>query len=141
MTQMIFVNLPVADLARSRAFYAALGFGFDERFCDDTAACIVIGHSIYFMVLTRDRFAGFAPRPVGNPAAECTVLVALSRESRLAVDEITDAAIAAGGRDNDKLQDYGFMYSRSFSDPDGNVIEVMWMDLEAAMRDQATQGA
>ena len=94
MTQTIFVNLPVADLARARAFYAALGFGLDERFGDDGTACVVVSDSIFLMLLTRERFAGFAPRPVGEPARETTVLVALSREGRAAVDAATARVLA-----------------------------------------------
>lgn len=134
MTQAVFVNLPVADLSRSRAFYAALGFSFDERFSDDTAACVVVSEHISFMLLTREKFATFTPRPTGDPSRDTSVLVALSRESREAVDAFMEAGLAAGGRDNDRTQDFGAMYARSISDPDGNVLEPMWMDLAAFER-------
>ena len=129
--QHVFVNLPVTDLSRARSFYSALGFSFDERFSDDTAACVVVSENIYFMILTREKFATFTPRPVGDPSRDTSVLVALSRDTREAVDAFMAAGLAAGGRDNDKVQDMGFMYGRSISDPDGNVIEVMWMDVSA----------
>lgn len=132
--QHIFVNLPVADLSRARAFYAALGFSFDERFSDDTAACVVVAENIFFMLLTREKFATFTPRPVGDPSRDSSVLVALSRDSREAVDAFMEAGLGAGGSDNDKVQDYGFMFGRSISDPDGNVLEVMWMDVSAYER-------
>jgi len=130
MPQSIFVNLPVADLPRARAFYAGLGLAFDERFSDDTAACVVVSEAIFLMLLTRPRFEGFAPRPVGDPAQATSVLVCLSRESREAVDAFVEAGLGAGGTDNHKVQDLGdAMYARSLSDPDGNVIEVVWMDV------------
>ena len=132
--QHVFVNLPVTDLSRARSFYGALGFSFDERFSDDTAACVVVSENIYLMILTREKFATFTPRPVGNPSRDTSVLVALSRDTREAVDAFMAAGLAAGGRDNDKVQDIGFMYGRSISDPDGNVIEVMWMDVSAFER-------
>lgn len=135
MAQMIFVNFPISDIKRSRAFYSALGFGFDERFSDDKSACVVVSDTIFFMILERDKFAGFSPRPVANTQETTSVLIALSRDSRAAVDEITAAAIANGGTDNNMVQEMGdFMYGRSFCDPDGNVLEVMWMDVEAAMK-------
>jgi predicted lactoylglutathione lyase len=132
--QHVFVNLPVTDLSRARAFYAALGFTFDERFSDDTAACVVVSENICIMLLTRDKFAGFTPRPAGDPARDTSVLVALSRDSREAVDIFMEAGLRAGGTDNDKVQDFGVMYGRSISDPDGNVLEPMWMDVAAFER-------
>ena len=132
--QHVFVNLPVTDLPRARRFYGALGFSFDERFSDDTATCVVVSESIFFMVMTREKFATFSPRPVGDPSRDTSVLVALSRDSREAVDAFMAAGLAAGGTDNDKVQDMGFLYGRSISDPDGNVLEVMWMDVSAFER-------
>ena len=133
MSRMIFVNLPVADVARSRAFYAALGFAINETFSDETTACVVISEHIYLMVLNHARFEGFAPRPRADTMASTAALLALSCDSRAAVDAMMDAALAHGGTDNDKLQDMeGFMYGRSFSDPDGHVFEPFWMTPEAA---------
>ena len=132
--QHVFVNLPVTDLPRARAFYGALGFSFDERFSDAAAACVVVSEHIFLQLLTRDYFATFAPRPVGDPLRETSALVALSRESREAVDAFMAAGLGAGGRDNDKVQDLSFMYGRSISDPDGNVLEPMWMDVAAFER-------
>ena len=134
MPQMIFVNLPVTDITRARAFYAGLGFSFDPRFQDDTTACVVVSDTIFFMIMERDKFAGFAPRPVGDPSKDTSVLVALSRDSRQEVEAFVAAAVAHGGADNGKPQIMGdYMFGQSVSDPDGNVLEVMWMDLEAAM--------
>jgi predicted lactoylglutathione lyase len=128
MTQMIFVNLPVTDLDRSKSFYEALGFRINPDFTDDTAACVVISEAIYLMILTRDRFRGFSPLPVAETTQTTAVLIALSRDSRDGVDRITDAAIAAGGHEPKAATDMGFMYTRTFLDPDGNVFEPMWMD-------------
>ncbi len=130
--QMIFVNLPVSDVEASQRFYEALGFIVNPKFSDDTAKCIVVSDTIYLMILNREKFASFAPRPVADTRATTSVLVCLSRNSREAVDEITRRAVNAGGIDNEKVQDYGFMYGRSFCDPDGNVFEVMWMDMSQA---------
>jgi uncharacterized protein len=134
MPQMIFLNLPVADLERSRAFYAGLGFGFDDRFCDDTAISVVVSEAIVLMLLTHEKFASFAPRPVASETEKTAHLICLSRESREAVDALMEAAIAHGGPDTGKTIEMGdFMYGRSFSDPDGHVYELMWMDVDRAM--------
>lgn len=128
MPQMIFVNLPVTDLGRSRRFYEALGFTINPQFSDDTAACVVVSDFIFLMILTRDRFAGFAPLPVAETTRTTGVLIALSRDDRAAVDRITQAAIIGGGSEPKPATDLGFMYTRTFLDPDGNVFEPMWMD-------------
>lgn len=132
--QQVFINLPVADLSRSRGFYAALGFGFDDRFSDDTAACVVVSEHIFLMLLTRERFADFAPRPLGDASQATAAIVALSRENRAAVDAFAEAALSAGGQENKPPMDQGFMYLRSLSDPDGHVLEPMWMDVAAFER-------
>jgi len=130
--QMIFVNLPVADLPAARAFYEAIGFTNEPRFTDETAACMVLSEAIYVMLLTREKFAQFTPKPVVDGHAASEVLIALSRESREAVDTMTDLALAAGGREPRERQDYGFMYSRAFEDLDGHIFEPVWMDVAAA---------
>ncbi|MGV8985117.1 MAG: VOC family protein [Cypionkella sp.] len=128
MPQMIFVNLPVTDVARSRKFFEALGYKINEQFSDATAACVVVSEAIYFMILNHDRFQGFATKPLANPASSTAVMIALSQDSRAAVDTITEAALKAGGSEPKPAQDLGFMYNRTFHDPDGNVFEPMWMD-------------
>ena len=134
MPRMCFVNLPSTDIPRSRRFYEALGFSFDPRFTGEDNLCVVVSDTIFFMVMTREKFAGFAPRPVGEPDKTCSVLVALSCDSRQAVEDFVATAVAHGGQDNAKPQVMGdYMFGQSVSDPDGNVIEVMWMDMEAAM--------
>ena len=131
---MIFVNLPSTDIARARIFYAGLGFGFDERFCDADSLLVGVSDAIHLMIVGREKFASFSPRPV---ASEGTVgaLVCLSQPSAEAVDGFVARALAHGGTDNAKTQQMGdFMYGRSVCDPDGNVLEIMWMDVERAMK-------
>jgi uncharacterized protein len=124
--QLMFVNLPVADLARSRAFFTQLGYPFDEDFCDGNALCVRLGPTLYAMLLRQDLFAGFHDREPAPPGTVETLLC-LSADSREAVDALADRAVLAGGAVV-RTEDHGFMYGRSYSDPDGHVWEVMWMD-------------
>lgn len=133
MPKMIFVNLPVADLARSTAFYEAIGCTRDERFSNDQAAMMVWSDTISFMLLTHPFYAGFTSKRIADARETSEVLLCLSRDSREEVDAITQAAAAAGGRaDIRPAQDMPFMYGRSFEDPDGHVFEPIYMDVEAA---------
>jgi uncharacterized protein len=132
MTQMIFVNLPVTDLSRSVAFYEAVGATKNPQFSDDTAACMVVSETIHVMLLTHDKFSQFTSKVIANAHKSAQMLICVSEDSREEVDAITEKALAAGGREAREAQDYGFMYSRSFEDPDGHIWEPMWMDLEAA---------
>ena len=142
MTKMIFVNLPVADLARSTAFYQAIGAGKNEQFCDATASCMVLSDTIHVMLLTHDKFRQFTPKKIADAKSSSEVLICISAESRNAVDDMVGQAKAAGGvLDPGPQQDFGFMYGRSFEDPDGHIWEVMWMDSEAAKSAMASQGA
>lgn len=129
MSRLIFVNLPVADLAASKAFYTAIGAVNEPRFTDDTAACMVLSDTIHVMLLTHDKFREFTPKRIADAHESSEVLLAISADSRAAVDEITGKALAAGGREPRERQDYGFMYSRSFEDPDGHIWEPTWMDM------------
>jgi uncharacterized protein len=126
--RMIFVNLPVSDLAAAKAFYGGLGFAFNEQFSDERTASVVIDENIVVMLLTRDRFADFVNGEVGAPAAATTQLTALSAGSREEVDQLVERALANGGKPWKPAQDHGFMYGASFTDPDGHVWEVLWMD-------------
>ena len=137
MAKMIFVNLPVADLPRSIAFYEAVGATRNPQFSDDTGACMVVSETIYVMLLTHAKFAGFSPRPIADAQATSQVLLALSADSRTDVDRMADAALAAGGAEAGPTQDHGFMYGRSFADPDGHIWEPFWMDVAAATEPQA----
>ena len=132
MSKLIFVNLPVTDLPKSKAFYEAIGFTNNPPFTDDTAACMVLSDVIHVMLLTHDKFAQFTPKRIADAHATSEVLICISADSREGVDEITDKALAAGGREPRERQDYGFMYGRSFEDLDGHIWEPMWMDVEAA---------
>jgi len=132
MSKLIFVNLPVADLAAAKAFYEAIGARNNPQFTDDTAACMVLSETIHVMLLTHDKFSQFTPKRIADARQVSEVLICISADSRDEVDEITDKALAAGGREPREKQDYGFMYGRSFEDLDGHIWEPMWMDLEAA---------
>ena len=126
--KMIFVNLPVRDLGKSIAFYESLGFTNEPRFTDETAACMQWSDTIFVMILTHDKWRVFTRRPIPD-AGSSEVSLALTSESRAAVDAMADAAAANGGAaDVNPAQDHGFMFSRSFADPDGHVWEPMWMD-------------
>jgi predicted lactoylglutathione lyase len=131
---MIFVNLPSTDIVRARAFYAGLGFSFDERFCGSDSLMVGVSDTIHLMILDREKFASFAPRPVA-PEGTVGALVCLSQPNAEAVNVFVDRALAHGGTDNGNTQEAGdFMYGRSVSDPDGNVLEIMWMDVDRAMK-------
>jgi len=134
MPKMIFVNLPVADVAKSTAFYQALGAKRDPRFCNDSTSMMAFSDTIYVMLLSHSRFSDFTPKPIADAKKVSEVLVCLTEESRAAVDATTEKAIAAGGKgDPCPKQDHGFMYGRSFEDLDGHILEVTWMDVEAAL--------
>lgn len=128
MPRMIFVNLPVADLAASMAFYEALGFHNNPHFTDDTGACMVWSETIHVMLLTHDKWRTFTTRPI-PPKTSSEVMLAISLDDRDAVDALNAAAAANGGSgDINPPQDHGFMYGRDFSDLDGHVWEAFWMD-------------
>lgn len=128
MSSQIFVNLPVRDLARSKAFHEALGHTINPKFTNDDAACVVVSDSIYFMLLTRAYFQGFTERQICDTATHIEVITALSADSRAAVDAFVDRAIAGGGSEVGSARDYGFMYQRSVADPDGHVLEIFYMN-------------
>jgi predicted lactoylglutathione lyase len=125
--RLLFVNVPVADVERSKAFFARLGFGFDPMFTDETAACMPVGEQAYVMLLSREKFAHFSKLPMADPATHALALYCFSAASREEVDALAEAALAAGGTEADGPEDLGFMYSRSFFDPDGHGWQVMWM--------------
>ena len=129
----MFVNLPVTDLERAKAFYSALGFSINPLFTDHNAACVVVeeDHS-YFMILVRDFFQTFTDRTIGDPTATVSVSTAIFLDSREAVDATVADGIAAGGVEERPAADYGFMYQRQLTDPDGNLLEFGWMDPRAA---------
>ena len=129
----MFVNLPVTDLERAKAFYEAVGFRINPLFTDHNAACVVVeeDHS-FFMILTREFFQSMTELPVGDPAVSPSASTAIFLDSREEVDATVAAGLAAGGRELGQPQDFGFMYQRGLTDPDGNVIDFGWMDPVAA---------
>ena len=129
----MFVNLPVTDLERAKAFYTAIGLTINPLFTDHNAACVVVeeGHSA-FMILTREFFQTFTDRPIGDPAVNPTAGTAIFLDSREAVDTAVAAGVAAGGSEPEPASDYGFMYQRQLNDPDGNILEFGYMDPVAA---------
>ena len=131
--KLMFVNLPVTDLDRAKAFYEALGFRINPLFTDHNAACVVVedDHN-YFMLLVREFFQTFTDLPIGDPTRSLSVATAIFLESREAVDTTVTAGLATGGTGARPASDYGFMYQRQFTDPDGNVLEFGWMDPRAA---------
>lgn len=127
----LFVNIPVSDLQTSIRFFEALGFAFNTQFTDATATCMLVGEDAYFMLLTKDRFAGFSKRPGSDPRVITSALFSFSVDSRADVDAMVSKAVAAGGSHAMDPQDHGFMYGWSFYDPDGYHWEVFWMDPSA----------
>jgi predicted lactoylglutathione lyase len=126
--RMLFVTLPVADLERSKAFFAKLGFSFNPAFSDETAACMLVGEHAFVMLGTREKFAELSKLPIADPTTHALALFCFSADSRDEVDAISAAALAAGATEADGAEDYGFMYSRSFYDLDRHGWQVMWMD-------------
>ncbi len=135
MPKLIFVNLPVKDVARSTEFYEKVGATKNPMFSDETASCMVFSDTIHAMVLSHEKFSQFTPKKIADANATSEVLICLSADSKAEVDEVVEKAAKAGGRaDPSAKQDYGFMYGRSFEDLDGHIWELMWMDMEAAAK-------
>ena len=132
MAKMIFVNLPVTDLARSMAFYEAVGFTNNPQFTNDMAAAMAWSDEIVVMLLTHEFWKTFTDKTIPDARSTAQVLLCLSQDGREAVDAIVDKATAAGGRSEPTPnQDLGFMYGRSFEDPDGHIWENVFMDMAA----------
>lgn len=137
MARMIFVNLPVTDLNRSIAFYEAIGAANNPMFTDETAACMVFSETINVMLLTHAKWHQFTTKAIPNAHHVAQVINAMSADSREEVGQMIERAEGAGGRPNPTpTQDLGFMYGRSFEDPDGHIWEVMWMDPEVVRNEE-----
>lgn len=135
MTTKIFVNLPVKDLEKTKAFFGSLGYSFNPQFTDDKATCMVIGEDIYAMLLTEPFFKSFLRgTDIADTSKATEVLTALSCESKEAVDAIVEKGLAAGGTEARETQDMGFMYGRALRDLDGHIWEYFWMDPAAVER-------
>ena len=132
MFRQIFVNLPIKDMARSRAFFEALGLTFNARFTNEQGACLEIGENFYAMLLVEPFFQGFTTKPISNAHQATEVLLALSVDSRAEVEEAVRKAVAAGATTPNAPQDHGFMFQHGFADLDGHQWEVFWMDEAAA---------
>lgn len=142
MSQMIFINLPVSDLDRSIAFYEAVGATKNPKFSDHTAACMGLSDTICVMLLTHAKWATFGNVPILDAHTGAQVFLCLTREDKAAVDRVVGQAATAGGQaDPTPAEDHGFMYGRSFRDPDGHIWENVWMDpaaVESGPPDMAT---
>ncbi|RYD93623.1 MAG: glyoxalase/bleomycin resistance/extradiol dioxygenase family protein [Sphingobacteriales bacterium] len=134
MATKIFVNLPVRDLQQSMAFFRHLGFSFNDQFTDNKAACLVLGENIFAMLLTHEFFQTFTRKAIADATAATEALICIDAESRAAVDEMLQRATEAGGSLYAEPQDHGWMYQRSFADPDGHQWEIAFMD-EAALKE------
>ncbi len=128
MTTQVFINLPVKDPDAARAFFARLGYAHNPQFTDHNATCVVISDVIHVMLLARPFFATFTDKPVADACATAAAITALSQPDRAAVDALMERALAAGAREHRPADDHGFMYQRSFEDPDGHLWEVFHMD-------------
>jgi predicted lactoylglutathione lyase len=124
----IFVNLPVKNLDTSMTFFKALGFSFNAQFTDENSASMVISDTIYATLVTYGKFKEFSNKPIADATKTTEVVTCLSAESREEVNKMVDAALYAGAQKLLEPLDYGFMYLRSFQDPDGHLWEIMWMD-------------
>ena len=128
MSRMIFVNLPVKDLAKSVEFFTGLGFEFNAQFTDEKATCMVVNEQACVMLLVEPFFQSFTTKSIADTVTHTETMIALSADSREEVDELVGKAERTGGRQAGETQDQGFMYGRSFEDPDGHIWEVIWMD-------------
>jgi predicted lactoylglutathione lyase len=132
MSRQIYVNLPIKNMERSKAFFGALGFSFNPQFTNEQGACMVISEEIFVMLLVEPFFQGFTKKRIADAKASTEVLVCLSCDSRAEVDDLVKKALAAGGTAPNAPQDHGFMYGHGFEDPDGHLWELVWMDPKAA---------
>ncbi|WP_202077529.1 VOC family protein [Caldalkalibacillus salinus] len=127
----IFVNLPVKDLEKTKAFYSSVGFAFNPQFSDNKAACMVISDHNYAMLLLEEYFQTYTKKEISDATTSTEAILAITAESREQVDEIVNRALAAGGKHSMDPQDHGFMYGWSFQDLDGHMWEVIYMDESA----------
>lgn len=129
MAKKIFINIPVADLKKSMAFYTAIGFTNNPQFSDDTAACMVLSEEIFVMLLTHDKFSQFTKKEIADTSKTASVINSLSVDSNAEVNAMIEKALTAGGKEPTEAKDYGFMQQRSFEDLDGHLWEVFYMDM------------
>ena len=127
MHKQIFVNLPIQDMARSRAFFSALGYSFNPAFSNEKGAAVILGENLYAMILVHEFFATFTGKAIADAHHRTEVMVCLDCESRAEVDTLVAKALAAGGRAPRAAQDHGFMYAHGFEDLDGHIWELVHM--------------
>jgi uncharacterized protein len=132
MARKIFVNLPIRNMERSKAFFQALGFSFNPQFTNDQGACMVVSEDIFVMLLVEPFFQTFTKKRIADARESTEVLVCLSCDSRAEVDDLVKKAVAAGATTPNAPQDHGFMYGHGFQDLDGHIWELMYMDVNAA---------
>jgi len=128
VSRMLFVNLAVADVERSKTFFTGLGFELNPQFSSDTTACLIVNDQCSILIHEPSRFTDFTTKAIADSATTTEAILAFSAESRAEVDTLADQALASGGSPANEPQDHGFMYGRSFQDPDGHVVELIWMD-------------
>ncbi|WP_027368105.1 VOC family protein [Desulfocurvibacter africanus] len=131
MAKQLFVNLPVKDLDKSKEFFSKLGFGFNEQFTDENAACLIIGENIYAMLLTEPLFKTFTRKEISDARNSTEVLIAMDAGSRAEVDDLVSKARQAGESVYMEPMDQGWMYGHSFADLDGHQWEIIYMDMAA----------
>ena len=139
MAKQVFINLAVKDLQKSMDFYAALGFTNNPQFSDDTAKCMVWSENIFVMIMTHEKFAGFATKPIADTKSNLAVLFSLSVDSIDEVNSILTNGLKAGGTEPNEMRDYGFMQQRTIEDPDGHTWEVFYMDMSKFPTEQPAQ--
>ena len=137
MAKQMFLNLPVKDLDKSVQFFTALGFSFNPDFTDENATCMIINDDAFVMLLVENYFKTFTSKPVADAGGTTEAIMSFSLDSREAVDEVIRTALTSGGTASEEAQDYGFMYTHSFQDPDGHLWEVFWMDPAGPPKDAA----
>ena len=140
MTRQIFVNLPIKNMDRAKAFFSALGFSFNPQFTNEQGACMVVADDIFVMLLVEDFFQTFTKKAICDASKSTEVLVCLSCESRTEVDDLVRKALSAGGKVPNAPQDHGFMYGHGFEDLDGHIWELVYMDMAAVPPTQTVPG-
>jgi uncharacterized protein len=139
MAKQIFINLAVKDLQRSMDFYTALGFTNNPQFSDDSGKCMVWSENIFVMLLTHEKFAGFATKPIADTKSNVAGLFSLSVDSVDEVNRISANGLKAGGTEPSEMKDYGFMQQRTIEDPDGHTWEVFYMDISKLPKEQPAE--
>lgn len=135
MTMAMVVNLPVGDLDVSRKFFSSLGFAFDPAFADESMEAMIINEHCHVMLLATAYFQSYTPKPIADAAVSTEAILALAVESRTHVDSLVEAALAAGAKPARDTTDLGFVYQRSFQDPDGHIWEAFHLDPTAGQQE------